>query len=414
MKQSLTVLLFFTSLFLLHAQGAKESTNVDFIKSIHFVSSDIQQQFPILSGNETFTLSFDDLLAQDNDYYFRIKHFNRDWTPSDLFQNQFINGFDNQRINNFRSSFGTLQRYNNYRLTLPNENIQFLASGNYMIEVYDADDQMVFSRKFLVLDKKSELQAGVFPSQDVGKIRTHHNLQFSITPIGFQIRNPNRDIAVFVMQNSQWEEGFFAPPPQYTSGNRLLYRYAEKTLFAGGNEFFHFDTKDIAAITPRIGLVNRGLVYEHYLYPSLPRTSLPYSYAPDINGNFQINTLQGNDASIEADYSQVYFRLNQAYELEDEEIYIYGKFNNYELSEENKMFYNPSIEAYEGLLLLKQGFYNYKFVVKKKGQVELNAISGSFSATENKYTFLVYHRGIGDLYDALIGATEIQSFDLER
>ena len=72
-------------------------------------------KFPIIRLNESFTLLFDDLLAQDNDYYYRIKHFNHDWTPSDLFQNQYLAGFDNQRIDNFDSSFGTLQRYNHYK-----------------------------------------------------------------------------------------------------------------------------------------------------------------------------------------------------------------------------------------------------------------------------------------------------------
>ena len=75
-----------------------------------------------------------------------------------------------------------------------------------------------------------------------------------------------------------------------------------------------------------------------------------------------IQTLQGSDPHIESDYTEVYFSLAKQYELKEEEIFIYGKFNNYALTQENKMIYNPSLEVYEGILLLKQGFYNYKYL----------------------------------------------------
>ena len=78
------------------------------------------------------------------------------------------------------------------------------------------------------------------------------------------------------------------------------------------------------------------------------------------------------------------------------------------------MVYNPSLEVYEGILLLKQGFYNYKYIEVIDGKPIKNSISGNHSQTENLYTVLVYHRGIGELYDALIGIGQAQSFALKR
>ena len=190
---------FFFILFLfnlaLYCQAVEEVTQVDFIKSIHFFNENPQRQFPIIELNETFTLAFDDLLAQDNDYYYRISYFNADWTPSDLFTNQFLGGFDNLRIDNFRSSFNTLQRYTHYQLTLPNTNTQFLVSGNYMIEVFDAREELMFSRKFLVYETMY-IQLGVYPPQNIEQLTTSQNLQFSIRPLGIQIRNPNTDLKI--------------------------------------------------------------------------------------------------------------------------------------------------------------------------------------------------------------------------
>ena len=73
--------------------------------------------------------------------------------------------------------------------------------------------------------------------------------------------------------------------------------------------------------------------------------------------------MRPGDSNIEADYSFVYFSLAYPFELkENESIYIYGAFNNFELKDLNKLYYNPAIDLYEGVLLLKQGFYNYKYI----------------------------------------------------
>lgn len=414
MKSPIAFYLFLCLFTPLLGQVTKESTEVDFIKSIQFEDQENQNQFPLIRLGESFTLSFDDLLAQDNDYYYRIKHYNSDWTPSELFLNQYLNGYDNQRISDHKSSYGTLQSYTHYRLTLPNSDTQFIVSGNYMLEVYDAADALVFKRKFLIYEEKSNVRLDVYPSQNLENFNTHQNLQFTIDPIGFQVRNPNIDLKVVLLQNSQWNSAFFAPPPQYNNGNRFEYRYDSPTQFSGGNEFLFFDTKDLRASTPNISYVDKEELYQHYLYTDVPRKDFPYSYYPDINGNFLIQTLQGTEANIEADYSIVYFSLAKQYALDNEEIYIYGKFNNYELTEENKMIYNPNLEVYEGILLLKQGFYNYTYVSLKDEVLDKSSISGAYANTENHYTVLVYHRGIGQRYDQLIGFGQRRSFSLKQ
>lgn len=404
----------FITVLALQGQVAVEQNQTDFIKSVQFSGQEYAGQFPLVKLNETFTLSFDDLLALDNDYYYRIKHFNRDWTPSELFTNQYLTGYDNIRIDDYQSSFNTLQRYTHYTLRLPNEKTQFNVTGNYMIEIYNAQDELVFSRKFLIYDEKVQVQAGVYPARDLNNFASHQNIQFSVTPLNFSVRNPQEDLNVLLLQNDQWDTAFFSPPPQFNTGNSYIYRYDSQTQFEGGNEFLYFDSKDIRVATPNISYVNREEVYQHYLYLDAPRKREPYTYFPDINGDFSINTFQGTNPDIEADYSIVYFSLAKQYELNEEEIFIYGKFNNYALTDENKMVYNPSLEVYEGILFLKQGFYNYKYVSRLNGKLNKNSLSGSHSSTENNYLILVYHRAIGSLYDALVGWGNVQSFELQN
>ncbi|NNK87149.1 MAG: DUF5103 domain-containing protein, partial [Flavobacteriaceae bacterium] len=140
----------------------------------------------------------------------------------------------------------------------------------------------------------------------------------------------------------------------------------------------------------------------------------PYTYNPDINGNFVITVLDREDPSIEADYTMVHFSL-QHDELLGEDIYVYGNYNNYALNESNRMEFNPNTGYYEKAMLLKQGFYNYKYVlVNKNNELDEGAISGNFDVTENNYKVIVYYRELGGRYDRIIGFGEGSSLKISN
>ena len=395
-------------------QVVGEIKNPDFIKSVVFKSQNLKYQLPIVSLGETFKISFDDLNADERNYYYRIKYFNYDWTPTSLFQAEFLMGFDNVRIENHRTSFNTLQPYTHYELKLPNDKTQFLLSGNYILEIYDEKDIIVFSRKFLIYEDKVNIGAAVYRSRDLSFYNTHQSVQFYISPeSGEFFRDPENLVKTVILQNEQWSTAITGIKPQYFNGNQLEYRYDEYTRFEGGNEYLFFDTKDIRITGSNVGSVELNRLYESYLNTNFLRKGYPYSFNSDINGDFFIRTIEGmEDEAIEADYSWVHFSLSAPKFLEDQEVYIYGKFNNYELSDENKMYYNPGLEIYEGVMLLKQGIYNYKYVAKNSNQLLSNALSDSHALTENRYLILVYYSEFGARHDALIGFGETSSFEV--
>ena len=156
-------------------------------------------------------------------------------------------------------------------------------------------------------------------------------------------------------------------------------------------------------------------LYHHYLFADHFRSSDPYTYFPDINGDFVVRTLQGDDHSREAEYSLVHFALPYDPILNLDEVYIFGKFNNYALTDENKLIYNEGNGMMEGTIKMKQGFYNYKYVIKKEdGTVDLNSVGGNFHFTENNYLILVYYRNFGELYDSIIGIGNANSRDISN
>ena len=127
----------------------KEVNPPYFIKAISFVQNG-QNAVPIFLLGDSFQLQFDDLHGTEDNYYYKITHCDYDWKQSQLSVNEYLGGFDEQRIQDYSNSFNALQIYSHYRLTLPNNRTQLKVSGNYIISVLNEDREVVFSRKLIV------------------------------------------------------------------------------------------------------------------------------------------------------------------------------------------------------------------------------------------------------------------------
>ena len=385
------------------AQVQMEINPPNNIKSIIF-KGNTGDQFPVTALGEPVHLEFDDLLATEQDYYYKIIHCNYDWTPSSLLKSQYLQGMDNERITDYSNSYSTLQPYSNYKLAIPNENTRLKVSGNYILEIYDSYNELQFSRRFVVFQDRVKVGATIKRSRDFNYLNEKQVVQFSINTNGFPLSNPNKEVKIAIIQNYQWPLAITNIPPQYILGNELVYKYDKETAFFGGNEYFNFDTKDVRAPSSSISRIALKDLYNHYLFTDYFRDDRPYTYYPDINGDFVIRTLQGEDYATEAEYTDVHFSLPYTEKIGLNEVYVYGKYNNYALDEGNKMTYNGNTGNMEATIRLKQGFYNYKYVMDlQDGSIDMNTISGNFHFTENNYLILVYYRNFGEVYDSVIG-----------
>ena len=381
------------------------------IKTISF-SVNNNNVIPFFKIGETFELSFDDLYGDEPDYYYTITQYNYDWSsPSDLAKVEYLNGNDNQRIITYENSFNTLQIYSHYKQVFPNRFNQITKSGNYLITIFNDEREIVFSRKFVIYEEQVNVGLLVRRARDFDSLDGKQNIEMSINYGDRILQNPIQNVKVTLFQNGNWKTSISNIKPQYTLGSELIYRYNKETQFWGGNEAYSIDNKIIRGTNNTVAKVTSGEnIYNTYLYVNTPRRNQPYTYFPDINGNFAIQNINTNNPQIEADYSWVYFALNTPNML-DKNIYIVGMFNNYNLSEEYKMEFNKNSGFYEKAILLKQGFTNYQYVVTdKNGKVDnQNAIDGNHFQTENNYTAIVYYRGNNDRYDRVIGIANTNS-----
>lgn len=402
--------------FLLTAQ-VEEINPPDYIKSITFKSRNTPQgELPILRLNEPFYLEFDALVRNEPDFYYTIEHYNYDWTKSNLVKMEYMVGFDDFRIVDYFNSYNAYQLYSHYKLQIPNAQTRALTkTGNYMISIFNDDRELVFTRKFMIYEQKVGVGVAVKRSRDVKFIAGKQSVDISINTGSLNINNPLQTVNTLIIQNNNLHTAIKNVKPQYTLGKELVYRYTNETAFWAGNEFRFFENKDVRAANVGVQFIDLKDIYHNYLFVNTERASQPYTFNPDINGNFLITAIDVEDVSIEADYTMIHFALAYPEFTDGSKIYIYGNFNNYALEEMNRMVFNRDENYYEAAFKLKQGFYNYKYVVvDPKGHLDEGRISGNYWQTENNYKVLVYYRDLGARYDELIGFGEASSVDISN
>ena len=413
-----TVLFLFATLLSLVpdalAQHASELAPPNYIRTVSFTGNTEFSGTPIVQLGESLHLEFDDIIGDEADYYYSIEHFNYDWTPSELVKSEYLDGFDNVRISNYQNSYNTLLLYSHYSLQIPNENTRsLLVSGNYILSIFNENRELVFSRKFMVYEPLTLVEVEVKRSRDVKFIHSRQVVNFKVNPQEFILKNPEKNVRAVILQNKNLKTGIYGITPQYTLGNELVYKYDQETSFWAGNEYLTYDSKDLRAATVSVQRIALDDLYHHYLYINRVRAFDPYTYNPDVNGNFVIRTMQGTDPDIEAEYVWAHFALEMYEPLEGGELHLYGNFNNFTLDDSTRLTYNPATGLHEVARLFKQGFYNYKYVLLlPDGTLDEGFISGNFDATENEYSVIIYYRPVGGRYDRIIGTGSANSINI--
>jgi hypothetical protein len=381
------------------------------IKTASFIQSN-ENVIPIFELGAGFQFQFDDLFGNEADYYYEIVHCDYNWVPTNIPKNEYLKGFDGQRIQQYENSLNTLQIYSHYKLPIPNQFTQLRISGNYVLKILDENKDVVLSRKFILYEDLVTVPIQIRRARTANYLDYKHNIEFSVRSLVINFQNPLKNVKVVLLQNGQFNTAIKNIVPQYTIGNELIYRYDTQTQFWAGNEFLYFDNNDIRAAGNNVSRIDSSNgIYNSNLYTNNARANYPYSVTPDANGNFVVRNVRGEKNEIEADYSWVYFSLSAPAFMANKSIYVTGMFNNYSLSPEYKMEFNASKNIYEKAVLIKQGFVNYQYqVADAKGTIDAEkAIDGNFWQTENDYSILVYYRESNDRYDRVIGKATANS-----
>lgn len=380
------------------------------IKTVQLYREEWNLSYPIIKPGSTdrLELHFDLLSDQPETYYYTYIHCNKDWERSDIFTNDYIEGFTYDEITDFKASFNTTTGYFHYKLVFPGERLKPLLSGNYILYVYPYDnpDKPVIMKRFLITEDAGRIDITVHRPRISREGDEDQQVDFTVNLAGLDITDPYRNIYSFILQNGRWGNSKTNLKPDVYSNNELKYNsLSDKNIFKGGNEYRYFDIKSIRRSTENIDRIEyRPPNYHVLLTPSDNREFKPYFYLQDFNGKFYIAVQEGRNPDTDADYVYVYFTLPSLNQVDEGKMYVSGALSGWSFSQENLMAYNPGQKQYECTMLLKQGWYNYEYVNTGKGKKDgvASRFEGSHYETENDYHVLVYYRNPRQRYDRLV------------
>ena len=402
----------FTESYLLN----KDHVYQPMIKTVLLHRSGWEMSDPViqLNSREQLLLSFDDLQADVKNYNYTVVHCNADWTKTDIWPNEYIEGFTNDVIDNYRFSFNTKQRFTHYALLFPNDKFKIMLSGNYLLKVYrDQDEQnLILTCRFMVVDPNVTVNARISKTLIIEEQDYRQDVSFSIFTNQYPIAEPYRDLQVVIRQNGRWDNALTNLKPYLVKGDELDYNYTDgSNSFEGGNEFRNFSIKSLRSLSERLReIIVSDTGYQVILWPDARKTFKVYLSDKDIDGRYLIKTEDEPDSQLEGDYAYVHFYLPYAAPLLEGSLYIIGQLSAWQFSENSRVTYNFKAKRYEALLYLKQGYYNYQYLYlpNRSTTAECALIDGNHSETENNYTIHVYHRAKGTLYDQLIAVTTVR------
>ena len=360
-----------------------------------------------LGSDERIIVSFDEWSEDFSDLQYRLIHCGPDWKPSGLLESEYLDGFNIDDIDDWAFSQNTFVHFVNYRVAIPNERVNPILSGNYIMEIFERDnpDEVVGEARFSISEHAADIDAAVSSRTDRGLNTEWQQMELTITPTDTDIDDPYSMLRVDITQNSAPYTLSSLRTPSRMEGKSIVYTHMPELIFKAGNEFRRFETirtnyNDMHVDSMRF--LSRN--YHAWLTPDRVRATANYSYDQTQQGRFIVREYNSTDSDLGADYVTVHFRLDSP-EVIDADVYVEGEFTGWSHDDSSRLRYDYSQQAYLLEMPLKQGSYNYRYVaVPRRGlrRPDPSLIEGDKYETRNEYRVQVWYRPIGSRYDRLI------------
>lgn len=358
-------------------------------------------------NNHHVEISFDEFSHEYHRYIYRIEHCDAQWQPStEIFESDYLEGFNDQPIEDYEKSFNTTVLYTHYSVRIPNEDVSLKLSGNYKVTILNDEGNEpypVIEACFSIVEPGVSIGATISSNTDIDFNKSHQQVSLDVNYSGIRVIDPIRELKTVVMQNRRTDNMVFNPKPDIQTTNRIQFTHNRKLIFPAGNEYHKFEILDVHQ--PSLNVDRTEWHDPHYhavLYGD--RTARNYIYDEDQNGSFIIRNADDYDVETTSEYLFVHFTL-QSPKLTGGQVFLNGEFTHNQFITPYEMTYNETEGAYEGTVLLKQGYYNYNYLFVPQGSQTgtTDGTDGNFYETENEYIILVYHRPSGGRYDKLVG-----------
>ena len=363
-----------------------------------------------LNGNDRLIVSFDEMGEEKSNLKYSLVHCNADWQPSGLVESDYIDGFNEARIDDYAYSQATLSHYVNYRIEI-GDILKPKKSGNYLLIVKEEDypNTPVLQIRFSVSENSISIGLDIDARTDIDYLQSHQQLGIEINALNSEIDNLYTDLTVTVAQNELPGTSITLNYPSKVEGRKAVFDHRPELIFNAGNEYRRMEI--VETKYPGMGVDNIRMTDSGYmatLKTDLPRASNSYVYDETQHGRFTIREYNSDESDTESEYIDVVFTLAMP-EMEGCDLFIEGELTGRKLDDNSKMDYDSQSGSYHKILNLKQGAYNYRYVFAPENKPsEIKNIDGDKYQTGNEYTVMVYYRKPGELYDRLAGVSTVR------
>jgi len=372
----------------------------------------------MLGSDQKLKLSFDDLSGEYVSFKYTFIHCTSDWKKSDNTEADYLEGFYEDFIIDYKFSLNTIEPYIHYSLIFPTEDMKIKTSGNYLLKVFEENtDEVILTMRFMVYEPRLGITALVKWSDNVDEKSTHQQVNFTINRSGYYLPRYEQDLKIILKQNGRWDNMKVNPKPSSVNGDFLVYDLPDQTCFTGDNEFRYFDIKNLKYNSDRVAQIlfdEQG--YHVVLRTDTVKRNNRYLTWSDNNGRYYAGAEQISDPDIESEYCRVTFMVPFAYPLVHGSVYVMGQLTRWQYLPEARMNYNYEKKRYEATMKLKQGYYNYQYVFLENNASKGDAsyTEGAHFETENDYFIILYVREPGTYYDKLAGYLKVNSLNNPR
>lgn len=397
----LLFILSFSHSFILQAQS--QQVFAPDIKTLTLTVDDdpLLPPYLLYHGRQYIDIEWDQMSHDYKRYRYHIDHCDWDWQPTDgIFESDFLEGLNDQLIEDYEKSFNTTQIYTHYRLRLPSRDIKLRLSGNYRVRIYEEDeeDSPVLEARFCIYEREAGIVAQLSSNTDVDFNDRHQQMTLSVGFGALNVFNPEREMKVIVMQNRRWDSRVEGLVPNVRKQNGIEFTHNRQLIFPAGNEYHRFEILDVHRTATGVDRIDWFEPYYHAtLFPAT--IDHAYSYVEDQNGVYVVRSSDNYDDWTTAEYVVVHFFLETP-RLPGGDVYVSGQWSGQTFNPDCKMEYDEVHQYYHAAVLLKQGYYSYEYI-QQDGLTQRTM--GSFFETENEYQVLVYYRQQGARYDRLVG-----------
>lgn len=378
------------------------------VRTIQVYRTGDETALPLLrfGSNETITVAFDVLSSDSSPLTAYFYHADRTWRR-DLAPAEFMTSFYREDLFDYSMSRVSDIAYTHYTYRFPSNGISFRLSGNYILRItkQGMEEDILFERPFFVAEQAMPLDIQLDNVLIAGRGYSSIQPLVRFTPPG---GNTNAfDYSVCFVRNDRFQAARCSERPGLAVLPDIAFYLEPEESFELAPAAYFLDLSEFR-MGGRIEYtdlsVQPPIVALEPDYVRFPGTDL----APFLNGQTLVESVvrNVNDPGVSAEYAKVYFRFVPTDEIKASgRVVVTGSFNNWAYDDENALVWDEERRWYEGFVLLKQGQYEYRYLVDDPRL--RRAMTGAPPQFRNLYTTFVYFNDVLLTTDRLLAATAI-------